>query len=107
MQQTKIIKLEDNFDVEVEVSNTQAQEISDNTTVDSSIDKLEEMLSKVMKPISNTYRELNKDMNIESVKVAVGIKIGVEGNFILAKSNASANIQVELTFKPAKSKENA
>ena len=104
MQHTKIIQLEDNLDVEVEVSNTQAYEISDNTTVDSSINKLEEMLSKVMKPIANTYRELNKDMSIESAKVAVGVKIGVEGNFILAKSNASANIQVELTFKTTEMK---
>lgn len=95
----KHIKLQDGIEVEVEVSQENALEISDGAVVDSSIDKLQELLSKVMQPISNTYTELNKDMSIESAKVSIGVKIGVEGNFILAKSSASANIQVELVLK--------
>jgi len=96
---TKIITLDNEIEVEVEINSNQAEEISDTNVVDSSIDKIESLLTKVMKPISNTYKELNKDMNIESAKVAIGVKIGVEGNFILAKSSTAANIQVEITFK--------
>ena len=96
---TKIIKLENDLEVEVEINDNQAEEISDNNVVDSSIDKIESLLTKVMKPISNTYKELDKDMSIESAKVTIGVKIGVEGNFILAKSSAGANIQVEITLK--------
>lgn len=62
-------------------------------------------MTKIIKPISNTYKELNKDMSIYSAKVTVGVKISVEGNFILAKSSASANIQVEMTLKPTITKD--
>ncbi len=96
----KVIKLSDGLEVEVETSNNQAHEISDKDLVDASIDNIQEMLIKVMTPVSNTYKELSKDMQIDSAKVVIGVKIGVEGNFILAKSSAGANIQVEMTFRP-------
>ena len=96
----KIIKLSDGLEVEVEISDQQAHEISDKGSVDSSIDSIQDMLTKVMTPISNTYKELNKDVQIDSAKVVIGVKIGVEGNFILAKSSAGANIQVEMIFRP-------
>lgn len=97
---TKIIKLNNDINVEIDVNDRQAQEISDYTNVDVSIDKIDSLLTKIILPISNTYKELNKDLSIDSTKVKVGIKIGVEGNFILAKSSASANIEVEMTLKP-------
>jgi hypothetical protein len=102
---TKIIKLNDDINVEVEVDERQAQEISDYSDVNTSIDKIDSLLTKIMKPISKTYKELNKDMSIDSAKVTVGVKIGVEGNFILAKSSASANIQVEMTLKSTHTKD--
>ncbi|WP_321471637.1 CU044_2847 family protein [Halarcobacter sp.] len=97
---TKILKLNDDIDVEIEIDNNQAQEISNYTKVDTSIKEISLLLNKIMSPITNTYKELNKDVNMESAKVTVGVKIGIEGNFILAKSSANANIQVEMTFKP-------
>lgn len=96
----KVIRLNDGVEVEVEVDENEAQEISADGSVDSSIDKIHSLLAKVMQPISNTYKELSRDVNIESTKVTVGVKIGVEGNFILAKSSAGANIQVEMTLRP-------
>lgn len=97
-----VIKLNDGLEVEVDVDvdEAQAREISYKQTVDSSIDKIETLLTKVMQPISNTYKELGKDMSIDSATVTIGVKIGVEGNFILAKSTAGANIQVEMTLRP-------
>lgn len=96
---TKIIKLKDDLEVEVEMDEKAAYEISDDHIIESSIEQIQTFLTKIMQPISNTYKELDKDMSIESAKVSIGVKIGVEGNFILAKSSASANIQVELTLK--------
>lgn len=96
---TRTIKLKDDVEVEVEIDDDKAYEISNGVSVESSIDQIESLLTKIMKPVSNTYRELNKDMSIETAKIAVGIKIGIEGNFILAKSSASANISVEMTLK--------
>ncbi len=99
MERTSLIKLKDGIEVEVELKENQVMEISNNINVDSSLEQLQELLSKIVKPISNTYKELNKDISIESAKINIGIKIGVEGNFILAKSSAGANISVELTMK--------
>lgn len=98
----QVIKMDNDFMVEIEIDTKQAQEIScsNNIVVNSSVDKIQNFLTKVMKPVSDTYRELNKEMNIDSAKVKVGVKIDIEGNFILAKSSASANIEVEMTFKP-------
>lgn len=48
---TKVIKLKDGLEVEVDVLQNQAQEISSNNTADSSIDKIQDMLTKVMTPI--------------------------------------------------------
>jgi hypothetical protein len=98
-----IIKLQDGIEVEVELSESQVREISYNSEVNSSIDKIQDLLLKVVKPLSNTYQELNKEMEIKEAKITLGVKVGVEGNFILAKSSAGANIQVELTM----SKKNA
>lgn len=97
---TKTIILNDGLKVEVEVSENEAHEISDGLVVDSSIDNLKNLLSKVMHPVSNVSKELNKDMKIDSTKISVGVKIDIEGNFILAKSNVGANIQVEMVVRP-------
>jgi len=99
---TQIISLNDGIDVEVELDDNVAREISYKDSVDSSIERIHELLSKIVKPISNTYSELSQSTEIESTKVAIGIKVGVEGNFILAKSSAGANIQVEMILKPRK-----
>lgn len=96
---TKVIKLNDDIEVEIEVDDAKAYEISDGQVIDSSLEKIQTLLTKVMKPISNTYKELDKAMSLESAKVSVGIKIGLEGNMIIAKTNTEANIQIEMTLK--------
>ncbi|MEM1188434.1 MAG: CU044_2847 family protein [Pseudomonadota bacterium] len=97
-----IIRLKDGIDVEVEVSGDDAIEISSDGSVEASLSDLQDLLNRVVAPIANTYRELDKDVSIESAKVSIGVKVGVEGNFILAKSSASANIQVDLNLKAIK-----
>jgi hypothetical protein len=94
----KIITLNDGIQVEVEINENEAFEISDTDFVDSSIDKIQLLLHKVCTPISATFNELEKSINVESTKVTIGVKVGVEGNFFIAKSTGEANIQVELTI---------
>jgi hypothetical protein len=93
-----IIVLEDGIEVEVELDENQVLEISSNQSVASSISKIEEILKKIIRPFSNTYKELNKDVALNSAKITIGIKLSVEGNFILAKSAASAHLQVEINL---------
>jgi hypothetical protein len=95
----KIIKLNDGIEVEVEVSSEEAQLISHNTITDSSINQIQSLISGVCTPIGQTLNSIAKDIDIESTKVTIGVKVGVEGNFILAKSSAGANIQVEMTLR--------
>jgi len=95
----KIIELEDGVKVEIDIGDNSGYEISDGRIVNSSIEKIQSLLKKVIKPITNTYKELNKDVTIESTKVTIGVKIGIKGDFILASSSADANIQVEMILK--------
>jgi hypothetical protein len=95
----KIIELNDGLEVEVELSENQAREISFNQKINSSIEDISGLLSKVIKPISNTFKELNKQVELSETKVTLGVKIGVEGGFILAKSTAEAHIQVEMVLR--------
>jgi hypothetical protein len=95
----KIIKLSDGIQVEIEVSDDEAQLISNSTIVDSSISEIQSLIRAVCTPIGKTLKELSNNIDIESTKLTIGIKVGVEGNFILAKSSAGANIQVEMILK--------
>jgi hypothetical protein len=95
----KIVKLKDGLEVEIELDENQAREISLDNKIESSIEDINCFLSKVIKPISNTYKQLNKEVNISETKVTLGVKIGVEGGFILAKSTAEAHIQVEMVMR--------
>lgn len=95
----KIIKLNDGLDVEIEIDETQARQISFENKINTSIEDIDIFLSKVITPISNTYKELNKSVNISETKVIIGIKFGIEGGFILAKSTAEAHIQVEMVMR--------
>ena len=95
----KIVTLKDGLEVEIELDENQAREISLDNRIESSIEDISGFLSKVIKPISNTYKQLNKEVNISETKVTLGVKIGVEGGFILAKSTAEAHIQVEMVMR--------
>ena len=95
----KIIKLKDGLEIEVQLDETQARQISLDKKIDASIEDISGFLSKVIRPISNTYRELNKEVKISETKVTIGVKIWVEWGFILAKSTAEAHIQVEMIMR--------
>ncbi|WP_300179152.1 CU044_2847 family protein [uncultured Aliivibrio sp.] len=98
----QVIKLNDGIEVEIELNDNDVMEISHNSTIDSSIDKIEHLLNRVIEPINNAYLNLKDNITIESAKVNVGIKFGASGNVFVAKSSAEANISVELTIKAKK-----
>ncbi|PSU20666.1 hypothetical protein CTM97_12195 [Photobacterium phosphoreum] len=95
----KVITLSDGVEVEVELQDGNLLEISNCNTVDSSITKITDLLTKVVEPVSDAYNSISEKVDIESVKVTVGVKFGVSGNVFVAKSSADASINVELTFK--------
>ena len=102
---SKSIINEDGIWFEVDIDNNQEyiMEISSSQNTIKSINQISDILLRLTTPIKNTYNELNKDMYVESAKLTVGIKVGVEGNFIVAKGNSEANIVIEMSMRPKNS----
>jgi len=99
---TKLIELDDGILVEVEVDSDHAQAISGGLAqkVSSSFNKIKPLLKNVCKPITETWNELNKEMNVEQAEIQVSLSFESEGNLYIAKSKAGANLSVKLLLKP-------
>lgn len=99
---TKLIRLEDGTLVEVETSPDEAQQISGGSTakrVEANFDKISPILRKVCRPITETWKELSKEMLVEQAEVEIGLSFEGEGNIYITKSKASANLKVKLVLK--------
>lgn len=101
---TKLIQLDDGTLVEVQVPDDQAEQISGGFAerVDATFDKVKPLLIKACKPIAETWKELNQDVNIEQAEVEIGLGFEGEGNLYITRSVMSANLKVKLTLKPQK-----
>mgnify|MGYP003545929356 CR=1 FL=1 len=95
----KIITLKDGLKVEVEQDENSVYEIGTRESINNSIEDIEDFIRKLSQPISNSFKNFSDDINIESAKISIGVKIGIEGGFILAKSTANAHIQIDLKLK--------
>lgn len=99
---TKLIKLQDETLVEVEVLDSQTEQISGSIAdkVNATFDKIQPILTNVCRPIITTWRELNQDVGIEKAEVELGLSFEGEGNIYITKSKASANLTIKLILKP-------
>ncbi|NEQ87548.1 MAG: hypothetical protein F6K26_48350 [Moorea sp. SIO2I5] len=99
---TKLIELEDGTLVEVEVPGNQVEPIAGGFAdkVSATFDKIRPLLVKTCKPIAQTWKELNKEMDIEKAEVELGFSFEGEGNLYITKSTAKANLKVKLVLKP-------
>jgi hypothetical protein len=99
---TKLIRLEDGTLVEIETSPNEAQQISGGSTakrVEANFDKISPILQKICRPLTETWKELSKEMLIEQAEVEIGLSFEGEGNLYITKSKASANLKVKLVLK--------
>lgn len=98
---TKLIKLEDETLVEVEVKTNEPQQISARIAdrVDASIDRIKPILIKTASPVINAWKELNKEVLVETVEVEIGLSFEGEGNIYIAKGKVGANITVKFILK--------
>ncbi|MEX1200258.1 MAG: CU044_2847 family protein [Methylophaga sp.] len=90
-----VIKLKDGIEFEVEVADGDYQQISTGSHIDKSIDGLKLMLSKVAIAVDDGLKGLSDSVEPGSATVTLGIKVGIDGNFFIAKSAVEANIKVE------------
>lgn len=97
---SKIITLNNGLEVEVD-SKDDFREISSrsDSKIDSGVDAMTDLLTKVADPIKEAVQKISEKSTVEHVKVGVGIKVGAEGNFFVAKSSVDANIQIEMMIK--------
>jgi phage gp36-like protein len=99
---TKLIQLNDDTLVEVEVLEDKAEEISGGLAdrVSSTFDQIKPLLIKICSPIAETWHEINKDVTIDQAEVEIGFAFEIEGNVYITKSKAEANLTVKLVLKP-------
>jgi len=99
---TKLIQLDDGTMVEIEVPQDQAQQIAGGFAdkVNSTFDKIRPILLNVCRPVTEAWKELNKEMNIEQAEIQIGLSFEGEGNLYITRSKAGANLTVKLVLKP-------
>jgi hypothetical protein len=98
---TKLIRLEDGILIEVEAAPGEPQQISGGspaTRVESNLDKIVPVLRRVCLPITDTWTELNKEMNVQQAEVEVGLSFEAGGDVFIANSKAGATLKVKLTL---------
>lgn len=100
---TKLIRLQDGTLLEVDIAPGEAQQIAGGSVakkVEATFDKIKPTLINVCRPITEVWKELNKEMQVSQAEVEIGISFAVEGDVYIAKSKSDANLKIKLVLKP-------
>lgn len=100
---SKLIELEDGTLVEIDKPTGEVQEISGGAAErikDATIDRIKPIILKAAKPITEVYKELNRDMDVRQAEVELGLGFEAEGNLYITKAKGNANLVVKLTLVP-------
>jgi hypothetical protein len=99
---TKLIELKNGVLIEVDAKTDYAQEIAGGFAekVNATLDQIEPVLVQICHPVVLAWKELNKDVYIESAEVELSFSFEGEGNIYLAKAKSGANINLKLILKP-------
>lgn len=101
---SKLVKLDDDLLVEINIPGDQVDQIAGSVAdrVQSSIEKIEPVLLAIGRPLVSTWEELNKDVELQSAEVELGLSFEGEGNIFITKAKAGANLTVKLIMAPKK-----
>lgn len=99
---TKLIRLDDDLLVEVEVPANDAQPISGGMAdkVASSMDKIGPVLRSVARSVAQEWAELAREVKVDHAELELGLSFEGEGNLFVTKSKASANLGIKIVLKP-------
>ena len=99
---TKLIQLEDDTLVEVEVPPDQAQPISGGLAnrVNASFDKIKPVLLKTCQTLIGSLKEISENVPVERSEIELGLSFEAEGNLYVTKSKGGANLIIKLVLKP-------
>jgi Trypsin-co-occurring domain 1 len=95
---SQIITLKDNIRVQAEV--TDERVAFKDGKVDETIDAIKPVLLKAIRPVVETWKELNQDVALESAEIELGFGFEASGNVFLASSKGNVNFKVTLKLKP-------
>lgn len=68
--------------------------------VSSGFENVMGMLQAIVKPFSETWKELSKDVTISESTLKLSLGVTAEGNFFVTKGTAEANIEIEVKLTP-------
>ncbi len=99
---TKLIQLEDDTLVEVEVPPDQAQPISGGLAnrVNASFDKIKPVLLKTCQTLIGSLKEISENVPVERSEIELGLSFEAEGNLYVTKAKGGANLIIKLVLKP-------
>ncbi len=89
--------------IEVEVEESQIEKAAafhSIRRVRTRMDAVMETVKGIVRPFSNLWQELSQDVDLQEATVKLSIGVNSEGSFFVAKGGGSANLEVELKFKP-------
>lgn len=99
----QLIEMEEGVLVEVEVEEPVATRASSRggvVAVDRRIADVMGTLRAVVRPFASVWTELSREVEMNEATVTLSLGITGGGNFFIAKGETSANLEVELKFKP-------
>ena len=98
----KLIELEDGTLVEVDATERELQDISHGRELirGATVDQIKPLLLRITRPMTEVWRELNKDLEVQEAEVELGLGFEGEGNLFVAKTKGSANLVIRLKLAP-------
>jgi len=100
---SRLIRLNDDTLVEVEVPDRQAVPLSGGAAdkVSSALDIIQPILTKACKPVVAAWQALKNEVDIEKTEIEFGLSFEGEGNIYISKAKAGANLTIKITLKPS------
>ncbi|MGF1491053.1 MAG: CU044_2847 family protein [Microcoleaceae cyanobacterium] len=102
---TKLIRLQDDTLVEVEIASDATEPVSGVTArrVSSALKNLTPLLVKTCETVVAALKEVRKTARVDTAEVEVGLNFEAEGNLYIARSKAGANLKVKFILKDGES----
>jgi hypothetical protein len=99
---TKLIELDNEILIEIEVPPNEAQKISGGLAdrVNATLDKIRPILLNTCRPIIAAWNDIGKEIDVDRAEIELGLSFEGEGNLYITKSKAGANLTVKLVLKP-------
>src|SRR5690348_15380468 len=102
MKSTKLIELSDGTLVEVDVVPGESRQIAGSVAekVNSRLSEIQEIITKLGRPIAESCKELCASSNVTKVEFEIGLGFEAEGNIYISKAKGKANIKAKFTVEP-------